>query len=144
MRIDIQARGFELSDGLREHTERRLQFALSWASHSVRTVTVRLSDVNGPRGGNDKCCSIQIPLVRAQDVVIEDTESDLYVAIDRAAERAERAEVVGIVPKHHAEIARRGPEMLPFALRNHASACAERDHHVDIGLVARDNVHDIF
>ena len=91
MRIDIQARGFELSDGLREHTERRLQFALSWASHSVRTVTVRLSDVNGPRGGNDKCCSIQIPLVRAQDVVIEDTESDLYVAIDRAAERAERA-----------------------------------------------------
>lgn len=91
MRIDIQASGFELTDGLRQHTERRLQFALSWASHDVRKVMVRLSDINGPRGGNDKRCRIQIPLPRTPDIVIEDTESDLYVAIDRAAERAERS-----------------------------------------------------
>ncbi|MDP2811649.1 MAG: HPF/RaiA family ribosome-associated protein [Rhodocyclaceae bacterium] len=91
MRIDIQASGFELTDGLREHTERRLQFALSWASHDVRKVVVRLSDINGPRGGNDKRCRIQIPLPRTPDIVIEDTEPDLYVAIDRAADRAERS-----------------------------------------------------
>ena len=91
MRIEIQASGFELTDGLREHTERRLQFALSWASHEVRKVVVRLRDINGPRGGNDKRCSIQIPLPRAPDIVIEDTESDLYVAIDRASDRAARS-----------------------------------------------------
>ncbi len=91
MRIEIQTRGFELTDGLREHTERRLQFALNWASHDVRKVVVRLSDINGPRGGNDKRCRIQIPLSRTPDIVIEDTESDLYVAIDRAADRAERS-----------------------------------------------------
>lgn len=91
MRIDIQASGFDLTDGLREHTKRRLQFALSWASHDVRKVVVRLSDINGPRGGNDKRCRIQIPLPRTPDIVIEDTESDLYVAIDRAADRAERS-----------------------------------------------------
>ena len=91
MRIEIQSRGFDLTEGLREHTERRLQFALNWASHDVRTVSVRLFDVNGPRGGNDKCCRIQIPLAGGHDVVIEDTESDLYVAIDRAADRSERA-----------------------------------------------------
>ena len=90
MRIDIQAIGFDLTEGLREHTERRLQFALNWASHDVRTVTVRLFDINGPRGGNDKRCRIQIPLAGLQDVVIEDTETDLYVAIDRATERTER------------------------------------------------------
>lgn len=91
MRIDIHTSGFELTDGLREHTERRLQFALSWASYDVRKVIVRLSDINGPRGGNDKRCSIQIPLPRSADIVIEDTETDLYVAIDRAVERAERS-----------------------------------------------------
>ena len=90
MRIDIQAIGFDLTEGLREHTERRLQFALNWASHDVRTVTVRLFDINGPRGGNDKRCRIQIPLAGLQNVVIEDTETDLYVAIDRATERTER------------------------------------------------------
>ncbi|MFZ4539790.1 HPF/RaiA family ribosome-associated protein [Propionivibrio sp.] len=90
MRIDIQARGFDLTEGLREHTERRLQFALSWASQDVRAVSVRLSDINGPRGGNDKRCCIQIRLPGIQDVVIEDTEADLYMAIDRAVDRTER------------------------------------------------------
>lgn len=91
MRIEIQANGFQLTDALRQHAERRLQFALSWASNDVRKIVVRLSDINGPRGGKDKRCTIQIPLPRVQDVLIEDTESDLYVAIERAVDRAERA-----------------------------------------------------
>jgi ribosomal subunit interface protein len=90
MRIDIQTKGFALTEGLRQHTERRLQFALHWASHEVRSVTVRLSDINGPRGGHDTRCLIQIPIAGKQDVVIEDTESDIYVAISRAAERTDR------------------------------------------------------
>ena len=90
MRIEIQARGFELTEGLRQHTERRLQFAIDWASDEVRTVKVRFSDINGPRGGNDKCCTIQIPIAGQRDVFVKDTEADLYVAIDRAAERVER------------------------------------------------------
>lgn len=90
MRIDIQARGFELTEGLRQHTERRLQFAIDWASDEVTTVKVRFSDINGPRGGNDKCCTIQIPIAGQRDVFIKDTEADLYVAIDRAANRVER------------------------------------------------------
>lgn len=91
MRIDIQTSGFILTDGLREHAKRRLQFALSWANHEVRKVAVRLSDINGPRGGSDKRCQIQVLFSAGQDVVIEDTEADLYVAIDRAADRADHA-----------------------------------------------------
>jgi ribosome-associated translation inhibitor RaiA len=52
---------------------------------------VRLSDVNGPRGGEDKRCHIEVRLRGMPDVVIVDTEADLYVAIDRATERAGRA-----------------------------------------------------
>lgn len=91
MRIDIQTSGFLLTDGLRDHATRRLQFALSWANHDVRKVAVRLSDINGPRGGSDKRCQIQVRLSGNQDVLIEDTEADLYVAIDRAADRADHA-----------------------------------------------------
>ena len=88
MRVDIKTSGLDLTDGLREHTERRLEFALDRAHHDINSVTVRLSDINGPRGGFDKRCQIQIPLPHHRGVVIEETDSDLYVAIDRAASRA--------------------------------------------------------
>ena len=90
MRVEIQARGFALTEGLRQHTERRLQFALSWASQDVRSVNVDLSDINGSRGSPGKRCCVQIPLPGQTPVVIESIETDLYVAIDRAADRSER------------------------------------------------------
>lgn len=90
MRFDIQARGFELTPALRQHAERRLRFALARAEESVRKVSVRLSDVNGPRGGQDKQCHLRVALNHLSDVLIEDIEADLYAAIDRAADRAGR------------------------------------------------------
>ena len=90
MQIDIQARNFLLTDAIRSHIERRLGFALSSRDEHIQRVMVRLSDINGPRGGADKCCHIQVVLIRLADVVIEDTEVDLYNAIDRAADRASR------------------------------------------------------
>lgn len=91
MHIDIQARGLDLTQGLRDHTERRLNFALSWATYDVRQVAVQLSDVNGPRGGEDKRCCIQVALPGAQKIVIENTDANLYLAINRAVDRAERS-----------------------------------------------------
>jgi putative sigma-54 modulation protein len=89
MQIAIQSKGFELTPALRAHAERRLQFALHWAGRDLRSVNMRLSDINGPRGGNDKRCTIQLVLGE-QSLVIEDTEADLYVAIDRAVDRSKR------------------------------------------------------
>lgn len=90
MQIEIQARNFSLTDSLREYIERRLGFALSTRDEHILRIAVRLSDINGPRGGADKCCQIQVVLPHLPDVVIEDTEVDLYTAIDRAADRAGR------------------------------------------------------
>jgi len=90
MLIDIQARNFSLTQALREHIKRRLGFALSSRDEHIQRIVVRLSDINGPKGGEDKCCHIQVILPKLSDVVIEDTEVDMYVAIDRAADRAGR------------------------------------------------------
>jgi len=90
MQINIQARNFSLTNALRSHVERRLDFALSTRDDHIQRVMVRLSDVNGPRGGQDKCCHIQVVIPNLTDVVIEDTEADIYAAIDRAADRAGR------------------------------------------------------
>lgn len=47
MHIVTQARGFDLSEELREHVERRLGFAIDRARHRVGRISVILSDVNG-------------------------------------------------------------------------------------------------
>ncbi len=90
MQIDIQARNFSLTDALRSHAERRLRFALTCRDDHIQRVVMRLSDINGPRGGSDKRCHLRVVLAGLPDVVVEDTEGDLYTAIDRATDRAGR------------------------------------------------------
>jgi ribosomal subunit interface protein len=90
MNIDIQAHGIPLTDALRDHVVRRLAFSLARAADRVRRVNVRLSDVNGPRGGIDKRCRIQVTLNGLGEVVIEATEADPFLAIGRATERIGR------------------------------------------------------
>ena len=93
MQIDIQSRGFSLTDALFGYAQRRLLFALSYCSGHVNRVVIRLSDINGPRGGEDKRCHIQVVLAGIPDVVVEDTEVNLYAAIDRAIDRVRRTVV---------------------------------------------------
>ena len=90
MRIDVQGLGFPLTAALLNHTERRLRFALTRTSDRIMRVVVRLGDANGPRGGEDKFCRMQVYLERAAPVLIEDAGVDLYAVIDRVAERAGR------------------------------------------------------
>lgn len=90
MQLDIQALNFSLTSALKHHIRRRLGFALSSISEQMRHVTIRLSDINGPRGGKDKLCHVHIALNGVSDVVIEDTETDMYNAINRAIDRAGR------------------------------------------------------
>ena len=90
MQLHIQARQFALTEAIRQHVEKRFRFAGSARFEQIRRVMVRLSDINGPRGGKDKRCHIQVVLAGQSDVVIEETQNNLYSAIDRAAQRAGR------------------------------------------------------
>jgi len=90
MQIDIQARQFSLTNSLRNHAKRRLRFALACCDDRIKQAVMRLSDINGPRGGADKRCHLQVILTGLPDVVVEDTEADLYIAINRATDRAGR------------------------------------------------------
>ena len=90
MQTSIQSLGFTLTEGLRGYVMKRLAYSLNHGDEHITRLTVRLSDINGPRGGADKRCLIEVRLKAAPALVIEDTEADLYIAIDRATERAGR------------------------------------------------------
>ncbi len=91
MHVDINTQGFSITSGLRDYVVKRLAYALSHGDDRITRLTVRLSDINGPRGGEDKRCLIEARLKQAPAIVIEDIQADLYLAIDRAAERAGRS-----------------------------------------------------
>ncbi|MCU7800372.1 MAG: HPF/RaiA family ribosome-associated protein [gamma proteobacterium symbiont of Lucinoma myriamae] len=99
MQIDIQTRKFSLTDALRSYAEQRLRSTLTCCDDFIQRVVMCLSDINGPRGGTDKHCHLQVVLKGLPDVIIEDTETNLYVAIDRATDRAGRT-VVRKIDRH--------------------------------------------
>ena len=90
MRIHIHSKDIDLTESLRKHIAKRLAYSLNHGGDMISRVVVRLADVNGPRGGIDKICGIEVRLKGASAIAIDDTQSDLYVAIDRAAERTGR------------------------------------------------------
>jgi hypothetical protein len=48
MEVQIKARGLPAAKNLRNHASRRIRTALGRFGHAVQSVTVRLSDINGP------------------------------------------------------------------------------------------------
>lgn len=90
MQIHIHTNAFELTDSIKDYVEEKLALALSWNRDALTKISVRLADINGPRGGADKSCHLLIVLKGKKQLVIEDVQADLYVAIDRAIERGAR------------------------------------------------------
>ena len=90
MRIEIKARGFELSPALKQHVERKLHPVLNRPNFKASLVRVQLSDVNGPRGGADKRCSLEFAGSQTP-LIVHDTHEDMYLAIDRAIARSKHS-----------------------------------------------------
>jgi len=90
MQIVIHALDFGLTHALRRRVDRRLRTVLTCYDEHIQRVVVRLSGNSAARGGAYKCCHVQVLLAGLPDVVVEDVETDLYVAIGRAVHRAGR------------------------------------------------------
>ena len=91
MRLQMRGPQSDWTEALRRHAERRLYFALSRFSQSIGVVTVDILSVAGAPGGLDKTCRIVVHLAPKGRILVEDTQEDLYIAIDEATERAGRA-----------------------------------------------------
>ena len=101
MTIDIRGAAIAPTPAVLEYVVRRIQSALGRLEANVRGVVVRLGDANGPRGGIDKTCRV-LARMRRGTVVIDEVDRDLYVAIDRAADRLRRA-AVRVIDRHRTQ-----------------------------------------
>lgn len=86
----IRILGAKLSEKDRARLRERLGAKLGKFAESIERVSVRVKDVNGPKGGIDQVCHIKVTLSGLPSVVFEAQDASLEVAINKALTGAER------------------------------------------------------
>jgi hypothetical protein len=75
MKVRLTAQGIELSAELRDYVTRRVHFGLGRFVGRIKSLSVRLADINGPReGGIDKSCHIRVDAGRSQKVIVRERQ----------------------------------------------------------------------
>lgn len=90
MIVHVTSRDFPISDALGFFIRDRLSGLKRRHQQDISRITVQLFDINGPKGGEDKRCQIEIRLKKAAPVIIHDTCVDMYDAIQACVNRAKR------------------------------------------------------
>jgi len=88
MQVQFMANEFELTPSLRDHLARRLRRAFVALDNRIQSVSVRLRDLNGPKGGRDMLCQVAVTIPGRPTVLVKDVQEDMYAAIDSAFKRA--------------------------------------------------------
>ena len=88
---NIRVAGVGLDQDDREYIRGRLGRKLGKYAPSIERVSVRVEDVNGPRGGVDQRCRIKVVLSGLPSVVFESQSASLPAAVNGALTGVERA-----------------------------------------------------
>jgi len=87
----IRTFGIYLNQNARTSIRRNLDRKFGKFARSIERMSVRLKDVNGPRGGVDHVCRIKVVLRNLPSVVYEKQDVSLDTAVGGALAGAERA-----------------------------------------------------
>lgn len=87
MIVEVRSRNLELTPAAEAHFQDQFSKVLSSFGHRVRGVTVRLDDINGPRGGVDKLCRVTVHFTRGGTLVAEGRGENIGQAAAFAATR---------------------------------------------------------
>lgn len=87
----IRVLGADLTKDKRASLRQKLGVKLGKFANSIERVSIRVKDVNGPRGGIDQVCQIKVVLSGLPSVVFEAQDASLDTAIGKALVGTERA-----------------------------------------------------
>ena len=87
MNVSVKGRRVEVSDSLRAYAEKRARSSVDVCVPTIDVLHVCFADENGPRGGVDKRCLIEVKLRGIGALFARAQDADAYTAVDRAAAR---------------------------------------------------------
>ena len=88
---NIRVFGVKLDQNHRAYIRRRLGVKLGKHATSIERVSVRVEDVNGPRGGFDQVCRIKVVLSGLPSALFQTRAASLEAAVNGALTGVERA-----------------------------------------------------
>ena len=91
MPIHIRAAQERFGADASDYVQRKLCKKLARFGSSIECVSVRVKDVNGPRGGVDQLCQIKVVMRGQPSVIFESRDSSLNAAVDVALAGVQRA-----------------------------------------------------
>ena len=87
----VRVVGAALDDDQRAYVGRKLGMKLGKFASSIERISVRVTDVNGPRGGVDRRCRVKVVLSGLPSVVVEGRHANMEAAIDTALRATEES-----------------------------------------------------
>ncbi len=90
MQTIIQSNDFNLTSALESFINQRVKKSMGACTGRIERLVVRLKDLNGPKGGADKECCVEIKLAQQKSVVVRMRGADAYLCIQKALSRASR------------------------------------------------------
>jgi putative sigma-54 modulation protein len=91
MNIEIKQDKVELQNSLITNIRQHIATDLKRFDRLIRRVCVKIADINGPHGGEDKSCRIQVFVKRAKSLIIEERGASLLAVAGRAIARIDMA-----------------------------------------------------
>lgn len=91
MKIQINFGDVQKTEALEQRIQTVISKATKLFQDQITRIEVHLHDGDGPRSGIDKTCTIEARLAGHDPLAVEYDADDLYVAIDEAAGKLERA-----------------------------------------------------
>lgn len=73
---------------LRQFAEQRVRFVMRRHAWLLSFARLRLTDMNGPRGGSDKCCRLALKTERDGTLHVTSVAADWRAAVEGALARA--------------------------------------------------------
>ncbi|MFN7966649.1 MAG: hypothetical protein U0V87_13280 [Acidobacteriota bacterium] len=91
MTLEIRTHQLALHPILRTKIEERILWSLGRFADRTAKVCVKLADINGPRGGVDKHCRIEVTVRGQRPLTVEDYDAEILPVVGKATERLRRA-----------------------------------------------------
>lgn len=97
MDLSVSGRGFSVNDAVRHAIRQRLDQSLKNFGSDIRRVDVRLSEMPGEKGEEDKRCQMEVHLTQGGSLWVREEGRLFTPIIHRAASRVSR-----VLAKEHA------------------------------------------
>lgn len=89
--VHIRAPAEHFGTSASNYVQRKISNKLGRFDNAIERVSVRVKDVNGPRGGVDQLCRIKVVMRGQPSVIFESRDASLNAAVDVALAGVQRA-----------------------------------------------------